>query len=554
MQKVTVDFDVSALMRDGVTLRANVYRPEGSGPWPTLLARTPYGKDAHFSGYWLEPVQACRCGFMVVIQDVRGRFASEGDFDPFRSEGQDGYDTVEWAARLPGSNGRVGMFGLSYLGNTQWQAAIAQPPSLSAIAPALTWSNPMDGLLTRGGALELGVAAHWSLQQSFDYLARLQTDDAEIQRRVDAVTNDLDLLVRHGYWQLPVDDIPVLRPHNIPGLGSGRSLVHPDGVEWTAVSDHHDQIVVPSFNIGGWHDLFLQGTLDNYQAMVARGIETRLIVGPWTHLTFGDPIGEQLFGMRASRQGVRIHRNGDVNDLWLRWLRSHLVPEPRAELRDAPVRIFVMGKNEWRDESDWPLQRARTELWFLNSSGSLSLAQPVSNEHLSEFLYDPMDPVPTLGGPTLLAPGFSAGPVDQTKVEARGDVLVFSSEPLEEDIEVTGRVRIVIHAESSEPSTDWVARLCDVHPDGRSLNLCDGILRVTTGAQECRRYEIDLWSTSNVFLRGHRLRVHVTSSSFPRWDRNLNTGKQQESRHVVARQRIYHDAERPSFIELPIVR
>jgi putative CocE/NonD family hydrolase len=165
-----------------------------------------------------------------------------------------------------------------------------------------------------------------------------------------------------------------------------------------------------------------------------------------------------------------------------------------------------------------------------------------------------MNPVPTVGGNTVMWSGYPAGPMNQARVETRPDVLVFTSDPLEEDIEVTGRVRILVHAESSAPSTDWVARLCDVHPDGRSFNLCDGILRVSDGAQECRQHEIDLWSTSNVFLRGHRLRVHVTSSSFPRWDRNLNTGDQRERRHEIARQRIHHAANRPSYIELPVIK
>jgi uncharacterized protein len=551
---VTVELDVRALMRDGVTLRANVYRPEGSGPWPTLLARTPYGKDLPYVVSWLDPVQAVRRGFMVVIQDTRGRFASEGEWDPFRFERHDGYDTVEWAAKLPGSNGRVGMYGASYYGNSQWLAAIEQPPSLAAISPSVTWSDPMDGLFARGGALELGLAVPWSLQQGVDFIAKTGGGDDEIQRRVDALMDEWDRLDEAGYWDLPVHDIAVLRRHAVPDLGSIRVLEDPDVATWCRVAGSHDRVDVPSFHLAGWHDIFVQGTLDNYQAMAALGRDSRLIVGPWTHVTYADPIGEQRFGIRAGKEGVPVHAYGDVNDLQLAWLRRNLVPDANVTLPEAPVRIFVMGRNEWRDESSWPLARATSERWFLHGSGSLATATPEAGEHASEFLYDPMEPVPTVGGPTVMWPGYPAGPMDQARVEARPDVLVFTSDPLQEELEVTGRVRVVLHAESSSPATDWVARLCDVLPDGRSFNLCDGILRVTEGAQECRRYEIDLWSTSNVFLRGHRLRVHITSSSFPRWDRNLNTGNQRESRHQVAQQRIHHAGDRPSYVELPVVK
>jgi putative CocE/NonD family hydrolase len=218
-----------------------------------------------------------------------------------------------------------------------------------------------------------------------------------------------------------------------------------------------------------------------------------------------------------------------------------------------PVRIFVMGRNQWRDEPGWPPARSVPQRWYLRSCGGLVNGGPDGAGHPSEFTYDPADPVPTVGGHTVMWSGYPAGPMDQGRVEDRADVLVFTSAPLEEDIEVTGRVRMVMHAASSASSTDWVARLCDVHPDGRSFNICDGILRVSEGADECARREIDLWSTSNVFLRGHRIRVHVTSSSFPRWDRNLNTGNQRESRHEVARQCLFHTAGRPSYIELPVV-
>ena len=554
MVGVRVQLDVSARMRDGVTLRANVFRPDGPGHWPTLLARTPYDKDDHRQAVWcgLDPVQTARQGFLVVVQDTRGRFASEGEWDPFRFERPDGYDSVEWAARLPGSNGRVGMFSASYCASAQWLAAAERPPSLGAIAPALTWSEPMDGLFARGGAVELGLAMRWALENGFDHLRRVEPREAERRRRAEAVMDEWDRLGEDGYWHLPVDGIAALCRHGVPDLGGIRALARPEIAEHCRMSGLRDAVEIPSFHTAGWYDIFAQGTLDNYAAMAAAGREARLIVGPWTHHAFADPVGQGLFGIRASRDGVPVHELGDWKDLQLAWFRRHLADD-EVVLPSAPVRIFVMGRNAWRNESGWPPARAAVERWFLRGDGALRTSTPEPGEPAGAFTYDPADPVPTVGGHGVLSPGYPSGPFDQASVEARDDVLVYTSQPLRSELEVTGRVRVVLHAESTARSTDWVARLCDVHPDGRSINLCDGILRVADGAHRPGRHEIDLWSTSNVFLPGHRLRVHVTSSSFPRWDRNLNTGDQREPRHEVAWQRVSHAADRPSFIELPVI-
>jgi putative CocE/NonD family hydrolase len=554
---VTVEFDVPARMRDGVVLRANVYRPAGDGPWPTLLTRLPYAKDNPAEMPWLDPVQTTRKGFMVVVQDTRGRFASEGTWHPLRFEREDGYDTVEWAARLPGSNGRVGMYGLSYYGSTQWMAALEQPPSLAAIAPGLTWSEPLDGLFARGGALELGLALPWDLLMTAGDLARRELPDDELARRLGDLIDDYDRLNEAGYGELPVDRLSALSHHEVKDLGTIAMLADPDVPSWSRVAGRHERATVPSFHIAAWHDIFVQGTLDNYMAMAALGRPARLVVGPWTHATFADPVGELCFGLRSSRLGIPAHPEGDINDVQLAWFRRQLDPGAEGgasgDADQSPVRIFVMGRNAWRDETAWPLARARDERWFLHAGGGLSQDPPASNAQPSTFRYDPADPVPTRGGQTVMAPAFPAGPFDQTRIEARDDVLVFTSAPLERELEVTGRVKVVLHAVSSALSTDWVARLCDVHPDGRSYNLCDGIVRMHEGADRLQRVEIDLWSTSNAFLPGHYLRVHVTSSSFPRWDRNLGTGDQRSPRFESARQLVRHDADHPSWIELPTV-
>jgi putative CocE/NonD family hydrolase len=556
---VELEADVPATMRDGTVLRADVYRPSSGGPWPTLLARLPYGKRALAGLEWLDPLASANAGFMVVVQDTRGRFASEGEWSPLRFEREDGFDTVEWAARLPGSNGVVGMFGVSYFGNTQWMAAIERPPSLAAITPSLTWSDPMDGLLARGGAVELGLCAPWSLETGAGHLARLGLSEEELGHRLDALLTAYDRLGAEGYRDLPVEQLEVLRQAAVPELGSLRAIGDPTVAEWSRVAGRHGRVEVPSFHVGGWHDLFIQGVLDDFAAMRAQGSPARLLVGPWSHSASGDRIGELSYGVRASRVGIPSHPEGDLNDVLLAWLRRRLDPSHQGGDEDdvSPVRIFVMGRNEWRDESAWPLARARDERWFL-ASGERLLPEPVFASDpgaggTTTFVYDPADPVPTRGGAVELTQAMPSGPLDQTPIETRPDVCVFTSAPLQQDLEVTGRIRVVLHAHSSAPATDWVARLCDVFPDGRSFNLCDGILRLTQQADRTQRIEIDLWSTSNVFLAGHRLRVHVTSSSFPRWDRNLNTGSQSSPAIEVAQQVLHHDSERPSWIELSVV-
>jgi putative CocE/NonD family hydrolase len=551
--KVTVELDVAGQMRDGVTLRATVYRPDGSGPWPTLLTRTPYGKDLAETSTQFNPVQAARQGFMVVVQDTRGRFASEGDWTPFRHERHDGYDSVEWTARLPGSNGRVGMFGESYVGSTQWSAAIEQPPSLAAIAPALTWSDPADGLYSRGGAIEIGSGIPWALLTNIDYVGRLPLEAADRDRQVTSIIDDYDRLQEAGYWDVPASDPAVLKRRSLVDLSFLRGISDVDASSWSRVNGCHSRVNVPSFHIGGWYDIFLQGTLDNFSAMRELGRDARLVVGPWSHGMFSDPIGSRVFGLRANRSGVPNHHGRDLVGLQLAWFRRWLDPGSPVTLSSAPVRIFVMGRNTWRDEDSWPPARAIRQLHFLHADGSLKPSKPDAGEGPSEFVYDPSNPVLTHGGALLTAPAFPAGQYDQASVEARRDVLAFTSDPLPEDLEVTGRVRVALHVKSSAPATDWVARLCDVDTNGQSWNVCDGIVRELKQADAPGRREVDLWSTSYVFLKGHRLRLQVTSSCFPRWDRNLNTGDQSKNHFAIAHQHIYHDADRASYLDLPVI-
>jgi putative CocE/NonD family hydrolase len=551
---IGIEFDVAATMRDGVVLACDVYRPgTARGSWPTLVVRTPYGKGLLLENAWngLDPVAAARSGFLVVIQDTRGRFRSEGDWDPLRDDGEDGVDSVAWAARLPGSNGRVGMFGGSYCGNTQWQAALGGAPALQAIAPLMTWADPADGLYSRGGATELGSSLPWALVTGADDVARRLLEPM-LGHRVEAIIDDLDRLSERGFRRSTAEHGEMLRRHDVREVGTlrvaaGGAIDH----DPADISGRQPCIGIPTFHTGGWYDIFLQGTLDNYQAMVEEGLEARLVIGPWTHLDFGDAAGELSFGARASRESPAVHPAGRWAEVQLAWFRRHLDPHPETERSadDPPIRIFVMGRNEWRSESVWPPPDVKESKWFLRPEGVLSPRAVVDDHPPIAYAYDLSDPVPTVGGHTLITAAFPAGPMDQREVESRSDVITFTSDPLTADLEVAGRIYAHMHATSSASSADWVVRLCDVHPDGRSINVCDGVVRVGD-AQSVDPLTVDLWSTSMVFLAGHRIRVDVANSSFPRWDRPPARNATPSYSPTAAQ--VFVDGRRPSFVVLPV--
>lgn len=539
-------------MRDGVALGADAYLPDGREAVPAILCRTPYDRSFSLTPHAaIDPERAVQAGFALVCQDVRGQHGSDGDFNPFVNEAADGFDSVEWVAGQPWCNGAVGMTGRSYPAAVQWRAALEQPPHLRAIFPVVVGSDYYDGWIYQGGAYELGFNLFW---------VHLMT--------APKARGSLDEHYRH----LPITEPPLLAESRA-GDFYREWLAHPTYDEhWKRLSlrGRYGEVQVPAFNVGGWFDIFLGGTLENYAAMRAQaGSEearrsTRLLIGPWAH---GSAYGEYPdHSFEQFRPDDRI----DLAELQLAYFARHLLDgRTDADDDEPPVRIFVMGANVWRDEPDWPLARARDERWYLRADGRLS-KQPPAEEPPDEYTYDPHDPAPTLGGPTSLPGRFmrtSAGPVDQAQLEQRPDVLVFSSEPLEQPLEVTGPLQLVLHASSSAPDTDFVAKLCDVDPDGRSLILAEGVLRARyregferpAPLEPDRPYEleIDLVATSNVFAAGHRIRLDVTSSSFPRFDRNPNSGRplgeDGEETHTPARQRLFHDAERSSHLVLPVV-
>jgi putative CocE/NonD family hydrolase len=543
--------EVGIQMRDGAVLRADVYRPDASSPVPAILSRTPYDRSFGLTPpAAVDPDRAVEAGFALVCQDVRGRYGSDGEFYPFHAEGHDGHDTIEWLAAQPWCSGAIGMAGRSYTAATQWLAAAAQPPHLEAIAPVVIGSNFYNGWVYQGGAFQLGFNLFWAQMMG----------ESKRQRRMS---------LGDEFRYLPLTDPPMLADSPV-GRYYREWLAHcTDDEFWSALSPNrrYGRVEVPALNIGGWYDLFLGGTLENYSRMRREaGSErardgTRLIVGPWAHgSTYGE-FPDNHFEVFGSEQKV------DLAGMQLDFFNRHLNGDGADD--GPPVRIFVMGENRWRDEHEWPLARAQEQTWFLHGDGTLH-RQPPGEEAAVEFVYDPADPAPTIGGPTSLPARFmrtNSGPMDQAPLESRGDVLIYSSAPLERPLEVTGPLAVVLYAATSAPDTDFVAKLCDVSPDGFSRILAEGVLRaryregfdrprpIEPGAPY--KYRIDLVATSNVFLAGHQLRLLVTSSSFPRFDRNPNSGKPFATDTyddlTPARQTVFHGAERASRLLLPVV-
>jgi len=562
--EVTVEHNIAAKMRDGVVLRADIYRPKADGRFPVLLERTPYDKNEgrEFA------MRGAQRGYVVVIQDTRGRYTSEGEFYTFKNESNDGYDTVEWAAALSYSDGKVGMFGGSYVGATQFLAAITHPPHLAGIAPNVTASNYHEGWTYQGGAFEQWFNQSWASGLSADTL----------RRATEGATTPLawrNVLPLAAYPMRGVPDAGALAPYY------NDWLAHPNYDDyWKALSieEHYSQIQVPVLNLAAWYDIFLGGSLRNYELLktktageaARKGRRLLVYIGGHAGGWEDRKIGDVDFGEKAPIDG---------DGLTLDWYDVIFKGANNGLSAGKLVRIFVMGRNEWRDEDDWPLARAKNTKYFLHSGGNaasaagdgtLTAQTPAAKlsaaESQDSFVYDPANPVPTIGGPLccrgdLLKPG----PFDQKEAEQRRDVLVYTTPAFEHDLEVTGPVTTDLYVTTSAVDTDFTAKLVDVWPNGFAQNLTEGILRMRyRDSQEkpemakpgaVYHISVDLWATSNVFLAGHKLRLEISSSNFPRFDRNLNTGEEQAhaSRMVKATNTVLHDREHPSALILPIV-
>jgi putative CocE/NonD family hydrolase len=549
-------------LRDGIHLDANVFHPSGGARYPAILIRTPYGKGADFPPAYASFIAH---GYAVVMQDVRGRYASEGAFDALNQEGPDGYDTLNWIAAQPWSDGKVGMIGGSYLGIAQWRVALLNNPHLKAIFPVVSGSDDyLDRFYSPGGAMKLGHRLLWLSQNLTpaglpkpkfgSYIGHLPL------RTSDSAASGVTLPIYQTILEHPTYDS-----------------------FWKQISvrENIDRVRIPVFAVGGWYDNYVESDLDAFAALHKPGkhdTRHRIMIGPWPH-NMSSVFSGVAFG-DDSAAPIRAYQIAWF-DHWLKGMpdeEAHYTPwawhSVRAEVDEAPVHIFVMGVNRWRDEQEWPLTRTRFTPFYMSSKGHANTLKGDGalvwnldkKAKPDQYTYDPRDPVPTMGGAVCCDPKiFPWGPMDQRPVEKRKDVLVYSSDPLKQNLEVTGVVRVVLYASSSARDTDFTAKLIDVLPTGEARNLTDGLLRVRyrNGLEkaelgkpgEIYPLTIDAGVTSNVFLAGHRIRVEISSSNFPRFDRNPNTGRGLADETVLkkAQQTIYHSRIYPSHVLLPVV-
>ena len=551
--EIHVRFDVRVPMRDGLTLSADVYRaanaPGEPESYPVILARTPYQKLSE--GMMSVARYFADRGYVFVAMDVRGRGDSDGVFQPHFHEDVDGYDAIEWCAAQAWSDGNVGTIGSSYPGVVQWLAAVERPPHLKAMVVRVTPSDPFVETPT---GLPSPMSLCWMHYVSGRYNQSMEAVD----------------------WTRVYEHLPLLTMDE----QAGRHIP-----QWRAQIEHarldefweplryqqkFHRVNVPVLHISGWYDDEQIGTPLNFSGMTRHAATPearrgqRLIMGPWGHVVnTTSKLGDIEFGPQAL-----IELRGEELRWFNRWLKGYSF---HAELEEAPIRIFVMGANRWRDEREWPLARTQWTRYYLHSggransrfgNGSLSTTPPAAHEPADTYRYDPAYPVPFITDPTSSQIG---GPDDYSAIERRDDVLVYVTPPLQEDIEVTGPIKVELYASSSTPDTDFTAKLLDIWPNGFAQRLCDGMVRARfrdgmdkpslIEPGKVYHYNIDCWNTSQVFKAGHRIGLEIASSAFPKYDRNLNTGAPLgvTTEMAVAEQRIFHDAEHPSAVILPII-
>jgi putative CocE/NonD family hydrolase len=522
---IVVDKKVEVPMFDGIVLRADRYYPRHAQNLPTLLIRTPYGRS-NFGLLWGRIFS--ERGFQVLIQSCRGTDDSGGEFDPFRGEREDGLATLDWLKRQDWFDGKLAMVGPSYLGFTQWAIARDAGPILKALSTQVT-SSEFFSAMYPGGSFNLELFLKW-MQTTYSFKgSMLHYVSAMIGagRRLKAATSHLPLI--------EADEIVVG-----PMKFWREWLQHTEPDEWWASEDYSHTVAgvsAPNHLVSGWYDFFLPQLLRDYTTLEKAGHNPYLTIGPWTHSSNG-------FFKVALRES-------------LIWLRAHLFGEIEL-LRASPVRIYVMGAHEWSDFETWP-PRSVQQRWYLQPEGALATDIPPDSPP-SQFCYDPCDPTPNVGGAINTTFGWGAGAQDNRKLEARPDVLVFTSPPLSQDMEVIGPVSAELFVHSSIEYTDFFVRLCDVHPNGKSMNVCDGLLRLfperpVTNPDGCRTIVIDLCPTAHQFKVKHYIRVHVSSGAFPRFARNLGTGEPLATGTTmkVAEQRIFHDPDHLSAVILPLV-
>lgn len=565
---IHIDHDVPMAMRDGVILRADIYRPANGGKCPAILMRTPYGKHIKKPLELLEYVEA---GYAVAIQDVRGRYASDGEWNRANMlavEGVDGYDSVESIAAQPWCDGSVGMMGISYLSGLQWFAAMEQPPHLKAIAPGMGGMRTVGIGMTpvrSGGAVSLAVALSRIPLNGRDVLDRLERQGQDVTAFRQAL-EWTDANPEQAFNFLPLKDLPLLQ---LPALQALWQLgIHTVPEQELAQRCRYERVQVPCFHHAGWYDVLEYSQFDSFVEMQRRGGTPLaregqfILVGPWAHgSALTTSLGGINFGPQALPQPSLAQRHIEFFDHYLRGTVSEI----------PHVTYFLMGQNCWRTAEAWPLPQTEWRRMYLHSQGhantsagdgTLSPTEP-QDETADRYVYNPLRPVPSVGG--RITGNLIAGPLDQVTVARRSDVLCYTTPELESDVEVTGLLELHLFAATSVRDTDFTAKLVDLYPDGRAYNLAEGILRASglhsiaapepVIPGEVNEYVVTLGDTSNLFRRGHRIRLEVTSSNFPLYDRNMNTGNAigEDATGIPALQSIFHHAGRASYIDLPVI-
>lgn len=561
MEQIRIQRYLAAPMRDGVKLYGDLYRPSREGRFPVLVVRTPYGVQR--DGVHAQMIQFAQHGYAVYVQDVRGRYESEGKWEPFRNEAADGYDTVEWAAKQPWSNGKVAMQGGSYLGHVQWRAATQAPPSLVTIFPAVASTDIYKNWLSLGGAFRLSFNYGWGVVRMPNRIMLPQFWHTEAYSPQEL---KYETILRH----LPLSDIDT--------QAAGQAVPHfRDWLKhqaydryWSSISDEplFEKVKVPVHTAGGWFDIFLNGTINGFTGMRRTGgteqarRESKMVIGAWGHGS-SRKFGDVDFGPTAHR---------DLIERELRWYDHYLKGIDNGIDREPPVEIFFMGVNKWQHAQEWPLPGTKMTPYYLSGGnangaagdGLLSAAKP-ADAGTDRYAYDPSNPVPSLGGNNCCGTPTAAGPKDQRPIESRKDVLVYTSEPLKAPLAIAGPVRTKLFASTDGRDTDWVVKLVDVYPDGFAMNIAEGILRARfrngpdrmelLHPNQVYEFDVDMAGTANVFQPGHRIRVDITSSNFPQFDRNPNTGEDLGASAKVrtANQVIHHGAARASHVVLPVV-
>ncbi len=572
IESIKLEINVPVKMRDGTLLYADVWRPDKAGRFPAILTRTPYNKNLMFptqAGH-MNPQRMARAGYAVVLQDVRGTGDSEGRAFLWKQEVEDGYDSVEGVAALPWCDGNVGMYGFSYFGYTQWAAAVARPPHLKTICPGMTHHVPRSfPFSAKGDTYKLQIHLGWFLSRSLQELARKNLPEAEMKSTMKQLMYLMDTIEEQQRF-LPMKDSPavkIIEELDLMDPGYAETLRHiADDAFWKESAGGPlpmENLDIPVFHIAGWYDAEMTpGVLNSYLRIkgMSKSIKQKMLIGPWIHTaSMPNVVGQLDFGLASSGAVV------DVTGLHLKWFDRWLKGVDNGVDEEDPVSIFVMGDNAWRGEKEWPLARTNFTKCYLHSGGKantrsgdgvLSFEAP-EEETYDSYLYDPRDPAPSSE--------MGMGAFDQRDTENRPDILVYSTDILTRDIEVTGPVRVTLYASSSVVDTDFTGKLIDVWPDGAAYNVAEGIVRVRyrdsvsnpklIRPNEIYAYDIDLGGTSNVFKAGHRIRLEISSSHFPKWDRNLNTGHTMgdDAEIQLALQTIYHTRQFPSCIQLPII-